>query len=204
MNHKSGIVTRLYPECEDLPASSSVLTWRIVVRIIQNLSTSLNSLSLANNTGITLEVPILKEDFFIFNYISQDLCQCKDLRLVTLSLSGCSSVSPDGFLLFVSAQPDLVRLNIANSRKILSCLKGQTQDIFQALKSVRYLDISDNSIPHLRYLTSLDHLQNLCMNNIDSPSSEIYEALASGQIQSLKSRNLSLNNSKLLEILNER
>ena len=66
MNHKSGIVTRLYPECEDLPASSSVLTWRIVVRIIQNLSTSLNSLSLANNTGITLEVPILKEDFFQF------------------------------------------------------------------------------------------------------------------------------------------
>ena len=56
MNHKSGIVTRMYPECEDLPASSSVLTWRIVVRIIQNFSSTLKSLSLANNIGITIEV----------------------------------------------------------------------------------------------------------------------------------------------------
>ena len=56
MNHKSGIVTRMYPECEDLPASSSVLTWRIVVRVIMNFSSTLRGLSLANNTGITIEV----------------------------------------------------------------------------------------------------------------------------------------------------
>ena len=189
MNHQSGIVTRLHPEC-DLPASSSVLTWRIVVRIIQNIP-SLTSLSLANNTGITIE----------------DLCHCENLKLENLNISGCSSVSTEGFLQLVQAQPSLVRLNVANSRKILSCLKEQTEDIFNALKSVRYLDISENSIPHLRYLSSLPQLQDIIMNHIDSPGAEICEALSSNgspPIQSFKSRNLSLSNSKLLMMLSQR
>jgi len=191
MNHNSGIVTRMYPECEDLPASSSVLTWRIVVRIIQNISLTLRALSLANNSGITIE----------------DLCDCSDLQLDDLNLSGCSSVSSEGFLSLVRTQPSLVRLNIGNSRKIFACLTDQTREIFQGLRLVRHLDISDNSIPHLKFLASLDRLEDLSMHNIDSPSSEICEALTENhslQIKLLKSKNLSLNNTKLLMILNQR
>ena len=69
MNHKSGIVTRMYPECEDLPASSSVVTWRIVVRIIQNFSSTLKCLSLANNTGITIEVKWDKNKINLVNFM---------------------------------------------------------------------------------------------------------------------------------------
>ena len=141
-----------------------------------------------------------------FDYM-QDLCQCEELKLDNLNLSGCTSVSPDGFLSLVRAQSNLVRLNIAGSRKILSCLKEQTEEIFKALKSVKYLDISDNSIPHLKYLASLDKLKDLRMNNIDSPSSEICEALSGSpsiQLKSFKSKYLSLSNSKILVVLNQR
>lgn len=136
------------------------------------------------------------------------MCQCEGLQLNNLNLSGCTSVSPEGFLSLVRAQPNLVRLNIASSRKIFSCLKEQTEEIFQALKSVKYLDISENSIPHLKYLASLDKLEDLRMHNIDSPSSEVCEALTTSssavQLQSLKSKYLSLSNSKMLEVLNHR
>ena len=89
----------------------------------------------------------------------------------------------------------------------MSCLKEQTEEIFKALKPVKYLDISENSIPHLKYLASLDKLEDLRMHNIDSPSSEICEALTTNpsvQLQSLKSKYLSLSNSKMLEVLNHR
>ena len=56
MSHSSGVVTRLYPECEDTPASPSVLTWRVVARIVRQLGRSLRSLNIARNTGITIEV----------------------------------------------------------------------------------------------------------------------------------------------------
>ena len=90
----------------------------------------------------------------------------------------------------------------------MSGLREQTEEIFQALKQVKYLDISENSVPHLKYLAALDKLEDLRMHNIDSPGSEICEALTSNQsaikLQSLKSKYLSLSNSKMLEVLNHR
>ena len=56
MSHSSGVVTRLYPECEDTPASPSVLTWRVVARVVRQLGRSLRSLNIARNTGITIQV----------------------------------------------------------------------------------------------------------------------------------------------------
>ena len=41
MSHSSGVVTRLYPEGEDTPASSSVLTWRILARVVLAASSSM-------------------------------------------------------------------------------------------------------------------------------------------------------------------
>lgn len=59
MSHSSGVVTKLYPESGDTPASSSVVTWRVVVSIINNFSSTLRSISLARNNGVKLEVKLI-------------------------------------------------------------------------------------------------------------------------------------------------
>ena len=57
MNH-AGIYTKFYPESQDIQASASVLTWRIVVKFITMSINSLKELCLAKNSGIMLQVNI--------------------------------------------------------------------------------------------------------------------------------------------------
>ena len=75
-------VTHLYSEWEDTPASSSVLTWRILARVVRMMSESLESLDISRNTGIKIE----------------DLCDIDLLDLHRLNVKECSSFSAEGFL----------------------------------------------------------------------------------------------------------
>ena len=51
-----GIYLKHYPSSQDIEASASVLTFRIVVKVVSNLASTLSSLNLARNTGVDLEV----------------------------------------------------------------------------------------------------------------------------------------------------
>ena len=101
MNHKAGIVTRMYPECEDLPASSSVLTWRILARVVRRMAESLENLDISRNTGIKIE----------------NLCDIDLLDLHRLNVKECSSVSAEGFLSLINCQKNVQELNIAGARQ---------------------------------------------------------------------------------------
>ena len=52
----AGIYRKHYPASQQIAASPSVLTWRIVVRVVQSLAATLTSLDVSRNTGVDLEV----------------------------------------------------------------------------------------------------------------------------------------------------
>ena len=188
MNHSSGVVTRLYPECEDTPASSSVLTWRIVARVVSSMAASLRSLDISRNTGIKIE----------------DLCDIDHLDLHHLDIKECTSISAEGFLGLLNCQKNIQTLNIAGARKILSGLKEQTSTIFEALRNVTNIDISDNSIPDLSSLSKVARLQKLTINNVDTPGSSIVstlECLDTSSLQTLSGRQLAMSSVELGKII---
>ena len=70
----------------------------------------------------------------------------------TLKMKGCTSVSTDAFISFIAKQKQLKSINMCGSRKILSGLKDQTEAVFDLMKNVTCLDISDNSVQYLHGL----------------------------------------------------
>ena len=191
MSHSQGVVVRIYPESGDTPASSSVITWRIVVKIIQKFEDSLTSLNISRNTGVKVE----------------DLCGMTSLKLRHLNITGCSSVSHEGFLSLLQNQKFLTVLKMENCRKILAGTKEQTEDIFHSLKNVQVLNISDNSIAQLRALSSISRLLDLTMDNLDSPGSSITSAMTSmdtSHLTSWRARGLSMSSQDLSRIINHK
>ena len=191
MSHSQGVVTRIYPqESEDTPASSSVITWRIVVRIIQKFEDTLKSLNISRNTGVKIE----------------DLCEVTRLKLHNLNITGCSSVSNEGFQSFIQIQNELTVLKVDNCRKILAGSKEQTRDIFQYLKNVEVLNISENSVAHLGAMSALSRLLDLTMDNLDSSGSSITSAMTSLDVSHLvswRARGLSMSSQDLVKIYNQ-
>ena len=191
MSHSQGVVTRIYPqESEDTPASSSVITWRIVVRIIQKFEDTLKSLNISRNTGVKIE----------------DLCEVTRLKLHNLNITGCSSVSNEGFQSFIQIQNELTVLKVDNCRKILAGSKEQTRDIFQYLKNVEVLNISENSVAHLGAMSALSRLLDLTMDNLDSLGSSITSAMTSLDVSHLvswRARGLSMSSQDLVKIYNQ-
>lgn len=183
-------MVRLYPESGDTPASSSVVTWRIVVKIIQKFGDSLTSLNISRNTGVKLE----------------DLCELTSLKLRHLNITGCSSVSNEGFLSLLQNQKLLTVLNMENCRKILAGTREQTTEIFQSLKNVQVLNISVNSVSHLGALSSISRLVDLTMDNLDSPGSSITSAMTSldtSHLTSWRAQGLSMASQDLVRIINQ-
>ena len=184
-------MTRIYPqESEDTPASSSVITWRIVVRIIQKFEDTLKSLNISRNTGVKIE----------------DLCEVTRLKLHNLNITGCSSVSNEGFQSFIQIQNELTVLKVDNCRKILAGTKEQTRDIFQYLKNVEVLNISENSVAHLGAMSALSRLLDLTMDNLDSSGSSITSAMTSLDVSHLvswRARGLSMSSQDLVKIYNQ-
>ena len=52
----AGIYLKHYPESQEIHASPSVLTWRILVKVVQRLASTLTSLDISKNTGVDLLV----------------------------------------------------------------------------------------------------------------------------------------------------
>ena len=52
----AGIYLKHYPASQEIHASPSVLTWRILVRVVQNLALTIRSLDVSKNTGVDLDV----------------------------------------------------------------------------------------------------------------------------------------------------
>ena len=191
MNHSSGVVTRLYPECEDTPASSSVLTWRIVAKVVSMMAGGLRSLDISRNTGIKIE----------------DLCNIDHLDLHYLTIQECTSISAEGFLGLLNCQKNIRTLNIAGARKILSGLKEQSETIFEAVQNITNIDISDNSIPHLNSMSKMSKLRKLNMNNTDSPGSSIVLTMGSldtSSLQTLSMTKLAVSSSELGKIFQKK
>jgi len=186
MNH-AGIYTKFYPESQDIQASASVLTWRIVVKFITMSRNSLKELCLAKNSGIML----------------QDLSNISDLNIEKLNITGCSSISEEVFLSFVLNQPNLRKLEMANSRKIFSGLKEGTEHIFKALAVLSEVDLSENSIPHLNKICGIENLKSLQMDSLDSPGSVILSALQTldtSKLHTWRARFLSMPSQDLADI----
>ena len=211
MNH-AGIYTKFYPESQDIQASSSVLTWRIVVKVITTFRNSLKDLSLAKNSGVKLEV---KSIFFLYKsswnlsdsamecLLLQDLCDISDLHIEKLNITGCSSISDESFLSFVTKQTKLRKLEMANSRKIFSGLMTRSEDIFKAMKLLSEINMSENSIPHLNKICGIETIRSLQMDSLDSPGSIILsalQALNTARLHTWRARFLSIQSQDLSEI----
>ena len=52
----AGIYLKHYPASQGIQASPSVLTWRILVKVVERLAPSLRSLDVSRSTGVDLEV----------------------------------------------------------------------------------------------------------------------------------------------------
>ena len=125
----------------------------------------------------------------------------------TLIIRGCSSVSTESFISFIARQKQLKTVNICGSRKILSGLKDLTEAVFDLMKNVTSLDISDNSVQYLHGLGTMTQLQHLYMNNLDSPGSVIASSLScldTSHLVTWQARNISMQSSDLANILSQR
>ena len=90
-----------------------------------------------------------------------------------------------------------------DTRKLLSGLKEQTMAIFDALRSVTILDISDNSVPHLSSMSGMSSLQRLTMNNVDSLGSVLGLTLSSLDTSALETwgaRQLAMSSGELAKV----
>jgi len=187
MNH-AGIYTKFYPESQDIQASSSVLTWRIVVKVIGMFKNTLADLCIAKNGGVKLE----------------DLCDISDLNIEQLNITGCSSISDAAFLTFIFKNPNLRKLEMENSRKIFSGLPEGVDAIFGAMKHLMKMNLSENSIPHFNKISRLKHLKSLTMDSLDSPGSVIlkaFKSLDTSSLQHWRARFLSMQCTDLTDIL---
>ena len=75
--------------------------------------------------------------------------------------------------------------------------------IFEALRSVTILDISDNSVPHLSSMSGMSSLQRLTMNNVDSPGSVLGLTLSSLDTSALETwgaRQLAMSSGELAKV----
>merc|ERR1712117_525481 len=91
--------------------------------------------------------------------------------------------------------------------KILSGLKDQTEAVFDLMKNVTCLDISENSVQYLHGLGTITQLQHLYMNNLDSPGSVIASSLScldTSHLVTWQARNISMQSSDLARILSQR
>lgn len=52
----AGIYLKHYPASQEIHASPSVLTWRILVKVVENLVRSLRVLNVSRNSGVDLDV----------------------------------------------------------------------------------------------------------------------------------------------------
>eukprot|EP00090_Calanus_glacialis_P015794 TRINITY_DN24879_c0_g1_i1.p1 TRINITY_DN24879_c0_g1~~TRINITY_DN24879_c0_g1_i1.p1 ORF type:complete len:778 (-),score=134.70 TRINITY_DN24879_c0_g1_i1:603-2936(-) len=186
MNH-AGIYTKFYPESQDIQASSSVLTWRIVVKVIMMFQNTLKELCMAKNGGVKIE----------------DLCDIPDLNIEKLNITGCSTISDEAFLTFALNQTKLRKLEMANSRKIFTGLAQSSDAIFKAVKSLSEINLSENSIPYLNKMGSIENLQSLQMDSLDTPGSTIlsaFQSLNTSKLHTWRARFLSMQSQDLSEI----
>ena len=97
----------------------------------------------------------------------------------------------------------LLYFKLLDTRKLLSGLKEQTMAIFEALRSVTILDISDNSVPHLSSMSGMSSLQRLTMNNVDTPGSVLGLTLSSLDTSALETwgaRQLAMSSGELAKV----
>lgn len=192
MNHSSGVVTKLYPEAGDTPASSSVVTWRIVSKILKSLRKTLKSVNLSRNNGIKIE----------------DLCDMEDFKIDDINLSGCSCISAQGFLKFLEQQRNsLKNINIAGARQITIGPKDQSEAILKLFENIENINLSENSVMHLQSMSNMKRIKILTMDNLDTPGSVICSSLLSTDLSQLtqwRARHLSMASRDLVNILSQR
>jgi len=64
-------------------------------------------------------------------------------------------VSPETFLTFSKKNRNLRHLEMANSRRIFSCLSPLTREIMDNMLSLQEVNLSENSIPHFQHMAEV-------------------------------------------------
>ena len=80
MMNDAGIYLKHYPASQPINASPSVLTWRILVRVVEHLATTLQQLDVSRNTGVDLEVIYILFLYFILSLFLY--CRLLVVRLI--------------------------------------------------------------------------------------------------------------------------
>jgi len=165
----AGIYLKHYPASQEIHASPSVLTWRILVRVVQNLALTIRSLDVSKNTGVDLDA----------------LADLSEVDLRYINLSACGSVTHTGLLNILVHNKNLRRLNLTLCRRVFTGLRQSTADIFKEML-VEHLNLSRLSMPHFSEIASLKGLQTLEIDGLDAPGREIIQGLTNLNSSKLK------------------
>jgi len=185
-----GIYLKHYPSSQDIQASASVLTFRILVKVVANLAASLQSVNLSRNTGVDLEM----------------LSLVPGLDLNELNISSCGSVTHQGVLSFLQTNKNIHNLNLNICRRVFSGLPDTTLSVFNSLSKITTLSLCQLSIPSFRAISCLESLKSLEINGLDSPGAEIVCGLANLKtdcLTSLKARFLGAPSQDLVKVINK-
>lgn len=107
----------------------------------------------------------------------------------------------------MKTQECLKSVDIAGARQILSSLKDQCEEIFEAMENIEALNISDDSVMHLQPLSNMTKIKELKMDNLDTPGSLIFSSLMefnANHLESWRAKNLAISSKDLVTIINRR
>ncbi len=185
INH-AGIYKKFYPTSSDdgeSPAynSPSVFTFRCVLQFISSRSGAITALSL-RNTGID-------------GLAVQHLCSVDGLRLRSLDVGMCSSVSQDAVWELAKKQNDLRSLNLDYCRMVFADYPATSQEIFSELSNCRELSLVGLSIPKELdlFLAVTKKLRRLNLSALDAIPRLLVDGLAKSE-SSLTLESLTLSN----------
>lgn len=192
MMNDAGIYRKHYPSSQQIVASPSVLTWRIVVRVVQSLALTLTSLDVSRNAGVDLEM----------------LSRVEGLRLTHINLTSCSAVTQQGVLRLAAACPHLAVVGLAGCRRVFTGLRETSRDICRCLAHLTSLNLAHLSVPHFSEVgAALCQVTHLVIDDLDAPGGEILAGLRqldASRLESLQARFLSVSSPELRELIASR
>jgi len=190
MNH-GGIYAKYYPDSQNIDASPSVLTWRTVVRVVEKLAPTLVHLGVSRNSSIDLK----------------QLASVEGLKLESIDISNCSSVTERDFYEFVSGQRNLKKILLGGCRRVFAGLAGTSKMIFECLSNVEEIGLNELSVAHFETVAAMKSLKSLKIDSLDAPGTQIHAGLRGldlKKLRRLEARFLSLDPNLLRDIFSQK
>ena len=137
----------------------------------------------------------------------KQLASVEGLKLESIDISNCSSVTERDFYELVSAQTNLKKILLGGCRRVFAGLEGTSKMIFECLSNVEEIGLNELSMAHFETVGSMKSLKSLKIDSLDAPGKKIhagFRRLDLKKLRRLEARFLSLDPNLLRDIFSQK